>query len=212
MSALTLNLSKPGDVAQKLQLNLKKSEAFKVKLAWEGNTDLDLHALFCINDGSGGKISQLEDILSTYNVKRRLGGQEAGTLTKNPDGTFAIHGGALIHSADVDNGDSSEDEDEWIRVDPSKMTIPPGSAIEIPIIAMIHPQSSGRNFSGVQNAKVSVEDANGTVLMSANLSAQFGQFVGVQMGSIMIEDTGTSFAQVGVGFNEDFNGVLGHFS
>lgn len=212
MSAITLNLTKAGDAAPKLKLNLKKSEVFTVKLAWEGNTDLDLHALHCINDGNGGKISALEDILSTYNVQRKIGGNIEGTLPKNSDGTFSIYGGALVHSADALDGNSSNDEDEWIRIDPSKLNIPAGAAIEIPLIAMIHPQSSGKLFKNVQNANVTVLDANGVVQMTANLSAQFGDFVGVQMGSIMIEASGTSFAQIGVGFNEDFNGVLGHFS
>jgi tellurium resistance protein TerD len=45
-----------------------------------------------------------------------------------------------------------------------------------------------------------------------SLSDQFGEFVGVQMGSIMVEASGSSFAAIGAGFNEDFNQVLGHFS
>lgn len=213
MSNLVLNLTKPGEEAPKLQLNLKKAESFTIKLAWAGDSDLDLHALYCIHDGNRGTISALDDILSTYNVQRKIGGQTVGTLAKQSDGTFSIHAGALVHSADALDGDASDDADEWIRVDPSKITLPAGAvAIEIPIIAMIHPQSSGKTFSTVQDASVTILDSDGNVQMTANLSTQFGEFVGVQMGSIMIEPSGTSFAQVGVGFNEDFNGVLGYFS
>jgi tellurium resistance protein TerD len=32
------------------------------------------------------------------------------------------------------------------------------------------------------------------------------------MGSIMVEASGSSFAAVGVGFNNDFNQVLSHFA
>ncbi|MES2943529.1 MAG: hypothetical protein V4772_11735 [Pseudomonadota bacterium] len=48
--------------------------------------------------------------------------------------------------------------------------------------------------------------------MRVQLSSQFGEFVGVQMGSLMMDSTGTHFAAVGVGFNGDFNSVLEHFS
>ncbi|MDR3381253.1 hypothetical protein [Cupriavidus basilensis] len=44
------------------------------------------------------------------------------------------------------------------------------------------------------------------------LSSQFGAFVGVQMGSIVVDGNCASFIGVGVGFNTEFNGVLGHFS
>lgn len=211
MSTLTLNLTKPGDTAKKLSLNLTKDEKFVVKLAWEGDADLDLHALLCINDGQTSQVSSFDDILSPYNIKRKIGGQIVGTLEKAPDGSFQIYGGALVHSPDATTGDDA-DVDEFIEFNPSKLTLPAGAAYEVPLVAMIHPQSSGKTFKDIKNAKVTVEDANGTVLMSANLSNQFGEFVGVQMGSIMMESSGTSFAQVGVGFNEDFNGVLGHFS
>jgi tellurium resistance protein TerD len=211
MANLTLNLSKPGDRPQKLALNLTKAERFKVRLAWEGQTDLDLHAIVCANHGDGAKASSLEDILSTYNVRRRVGGGEVGVLEKRADGTFAVHGGALVHSADATDGDQLE-IDEWIDVDPVRLAPPPGAVIEIPLIAMIHQKTVARRFRDVGNAWVSIQNAAGKELMNVRLSAQFGEFVGVQMGSVMIDEQGTHFAPVGVGFNGDFNTVLEHFS
>lgn len=211
MTSLVLNLTKPGDTAPKLSLNLNKGERFKVRLSWEGKTDIDLHALVCINAGSGAKARSFDDILSPYNVRRRIGGQEVGTLDKKPDGTFQIHAGALVHSPDATDGDQA-DVDEWINIDPSKLAPVSGAVIEIPLVTMIHPQSGGRTFRDVQNAVVVIENAGGSEVMRASLSAQFGEFIGVQMGSIMIDSNGTNFIAVGVGFNGDFNGVLGHFS
>ncbi|HET8687933.1 MAG TPA: TerD family protein [Methanosarcina sp.] len=213
MTNLVLNLTKAGEVAPKLQLNLKKNESFTIKLGWAGKTDLDLHAFVCENTGSGAKVSALEDILSTYNVIRKISGQEVGTLPKNSDGTFQIRNGALKHSPDATDGDVIADDDEWIIVDPSKLNPPANGAIEIPIVAMIHPQSAGLKFRDVQNATVTILNSDNQVLMSATLSSQFGEFVGVQMGSIIIEPNGVStFAQVGVGFNCDFNSVIGNFA
>lgn len=211
MTALQLNLSKPGDVAQKLALSLDKGERFKVRLSWDGDTDLDLHALVAVNYGDGAKVSSMDDILSTYNVQRTIRGQTVGTLPKATDGTFKVHGGALVHSPDATDG-SADGDDEWVSIQPDRLSPPTNGAIEIPLVAMIHPQNSGRTFRDVKNARVIVENAAGQELLNASLSSQFGEFVGVQMGSIMVDAAGSSFVNVGVGFNSDFNQVLGHFS
>ena len=212
--ALTMNLNKAGDKPAKLSLNLKKTERFKVRLSWGGNTDLDLHAFLCVNDGTSATVSSFDDILSTYNVKRKIKGDVVGTLDKAADGTFQIHNGALIHSADaLEGGEDDGDDDEFVLIDPSKLTPKANSAIEIPLIAMIHPQSGPNKFKHVTNPRVIIEDGDGKSVFDANLSSQFGEFVGVQMGSIIIDPTNTiSFYPMAIGFDQDFNEVLGHFS
>jgi tellurium resistance protein TerD len=212
MSKLVLDLSKPGDQASKLQLNLSKNERFTVQLSWDGSTDLDLHAIVCTNDGAGAQASSLDDVLSTYNVRRRIGGQEVGTLAKRADGCFEVHGGALVHSPDAQDG-QLEGVDEWIDIDPARLPRVATGVIEIPLVSMIHPQTGHKRFKDVAQARVAIINGAGVELMSASLSSQFGEFVGVQMGSIMIDAAGlASFVAVGVGFNGDFNNVLGHFS
>jgi tellurium resistance protein TerD len=211
MTALQLNLTKPGDATLKLSLNLDKGERFKVRLAWDGNTDLDLHALVAVNMGAGAKVSAMEDLLSTYNVQRVIRGQSTGVLPLAPDKTFSVHGGALVHSPDATDGNQDGD-DEWVTIQPDRLTPPVGGALEIPLVAMIHPQNAGCSFRDVKNARVIVENARGVELLNVSLSSQFGEFVGVQMGSIMVEPTGASFAAIGVGFNSNFNEVLAHFS
>jgi len=211
MTALQLNLSKPGDVAQKLALNLNKGERFKARLSWEGDTDIDLHALVAQNTGAGAKVSSLGDILSTYNVQRTIRGESQGSLPLAADKTFSIYNGALVHSPDATDGNQAGD-DEWVSIQPDRLTPPAGGAIEIPLVAMIHPQNAGRTFRNVKNARVIIENGAGQELLNVSLSEQFGEFIGVQMGSIMIDAAGSSYANIGVGFNSDFNEVLGHFS
>lgn len=209
MPPITLPLSKPSDGA-KLKLSLKKSPSYRVRLAWDCNTDLDLHALVATNYGQGGKISELDDILSTYNVRRIVNGQPEGFIVPNPDKTFSVRNGALTHSPDATDGAVSDGDDEWLRVKPDALTLPAGAAIEIPLIAMIH-KPNGKTFRNVQNARVVVDDAEGEELLVVNLSADFAGNTGVQMGTIIIDANGSSFAPVGVGFTGDFNSVLEHF-
>jgi len=213
MSSLTLNLSKPGEKAAKLSLSLKKDEIFTVKLKWDGKADLDLHALACFGlADEPPKVTALEQILSTYNVKRTIAGSTVGTLTKLPDGSFEILNRALVHSPDAIDG-ALDDIDEWIRVDPAKLPRSFGQVVEIPLVAMIHPQASASTFAQVQNAEVIIVDSNGADLLRANLSSQFASFIGVQMGSIMIDANGKAeFVQTAVGFNGDFNSVIENFS
>lgn len=213
MSKLQVNLSKPGDKAPKLALNLSKGDLFRVRLSWDGEADLDLHALHAVNYGDGGssKVSSMEDILSTYNVQRKVRGGVVGELVKAPDGSFAIYGGAMKHSPDATDGNAHGD-DEWVEINPGRLNPPAGGAIDIPLIAMIHPQGTGRTFKDVVNARVIIEDADGKVLFDVSLSDQFDTFIGVQMGSILVSDEGSHFTPAGTGFNSDFNEVLAHFS
>lgn len=211
MSSLTLNLSKPGDNPAKLALNLQKDEGFRVRLAWEGGNDLDLHALVCTNHGDGARASSLGDVLSSYNICRQIGTQTVGSLTPASDGSFSIHGGALRHSADARSGDQLE-IDEWITVEPARLTLPAIGHLEIPLIAMLHPQGGQHRFRDVRNASVIVETEAGQALLRLALGEDFADFVGVQMGSILVSGQGAEFAAVGVGFSGDFNAVLAHFS
>lgn len=210
MDAIVLNLSKPGEAAPAIQLDLRKHETFAVKLAWSGQADLDLHALVCVNRGNGAKLQQAGDILSTYNVKRSIGGTTVGHIDPNADGSFAIHNGALIHSPDARNGDASA-IDEFVKVDPSKLVLPADGFIEVPLLAMIHPQSQNSTFANVQEAQVTIENSEGKVLMTARLGNDFPAACGVQMGTLMIDSNGAKFAPVGAGFTVDFNGVINAF-
>lgn len=211
---MTLQLStiKSSDAGAKLSLDLRKQEPFTINLSWEGANDLDLHSFFAINDGNGAKVSDFDDILSTYNVKRTIRGQTVGTLVKKSDGSFEIKNGAMVHSKDAEDGDDS-DIDEFVKVYPDRLPKPASGHIEIPLIAMIHPQSGSVKFKDVKNPKIDIFGEDGRQILSANLSSEFGEFIGVQIGAIMISPEGeVQFAQVGVGFAEDFNQVLGYFS
>lgn len=210
--SLQMNLTKAGEVPVKLSLNLKKSESFTVKLGWDGSNDLDIHAFHCVNRGQGAKVSAFEDVLSPYNIARVIKGESVGILPLKADKSFEIYGGALVHSPDATDGTVGE-VDEFVRINPSMIKVPAGTVVEIPLIAMIHPQHGTVKFKDVLNPIITIEDSDGKKVFDASLSSQFGDFVGVQMGSVIVEENGTvSFCPVAVGFNQDFNQVLGHFS
>ena len=78
--ALELKLSKPGDTAPKLSLNLAKPARFTVELYWESAHDLDAHALLATNSGAGAKVTSFDQVLSTYNAKKT---NPQGTLVTN---------------------------------------------------------------------------------------------------------------------------------
>ena len=211
--ALQVNLEK--ESTKKLSLNLTKSLPFKVTLQWSGKEDLDLHALLAINSGNGAKVSSFDDLLSTYNVQRTLAdGQKVGHLPKKADGTFEIYGGAMTHSKDATTGDDSQGDDEFITITVDKLPqVSPGTNIEIPLLAMIHPQSAGKTFRDIQDAKVVVTDTNGNSVLEASLSSEFGQYDIVQMGAVMVDSSRqVVFAPVGAGLTGDFNTVLEYFS
>lgn len=166
-----------------------------------------------LNTGDGAKISDPYDLLSTYNVKHKSRGVEYGVLDLAPDRSFRIRNGAVVHSPDARDG-SADGDDEFIIVRPDLFAPPaPGQQLELPQIAMIHPQLSGITFSSVQNPRVIIEDGDGKPLLDAALSTEFGGFVGVHMGSIIVDSDGvSSFVAMAQGFNVDFNGVLARFS
>ena len=208
---LTVNLAKPSDAPKKLALNLKKNESFLVRLAWDCKSDLDLHALVAVNQGAGAKIAEFDDILSIYNVQRTVRGQAEGFLPLAADKTFSVRGGALVHSPDATDGQLSDDDDEWIRIIPGQLKLPGSGYIEIVLVAMIH-GGNRPQFRNVSNARVIVENEDHEQLLVVNLSEHFGDFTGVQMGSVIIDSNGPAFSPVGVGFVGDFNDVLAQFS
>lgn len=207
MTKLTLNLAKPGDAKPAaLSLNLTKAERFTVKLLWDGDADVDLHALLCLGTAATPpSLTQADQILSCYNLA------PTGALPKMPDGRFALPGGALIHSADARDG-RAEGIDEYIEIDPAKIALGAGQTAEIPLIAMLHPGDGSKRFRQVQNARVEIVNSSGQQLLVADLSAQFANSVGVQMGTIMLQSgMPATFSPVGVGFEQDFNQVLVSF-
>lgn len=207
MTKLTLNLAKPGDAKPAaLSLNLTKAERFTVKLLWDGDADVDLHALLCLGTASTQPaLTQSDQILSCYNLAPN------GVLPKLPDGRFALPGGGLVHSADARDG-RADGVDEFIEIDPAKIPLAPGQAAEIPLIAMLHPGDGSKRFRQVQNARVEIVNSSGQQLLVADLSSQFANAVGVQMGTIMLAaGQAATFSPVGVGFEQDFNQVLGSF-
>ena len=217
---LALNLQKP-DAApvRRLQLSLSKGARFSVEVAWDCKADhqddVDVHALEAVNDGRGAKVAALENILSTYNTTRM---SRTGALRNNPDGSFATPSGGLSHSGDIRVQGSTA---EVLTVDGSKVA--PG-VNEIPIFATVHKADHGEEhgkahddddeaaFADIDRCTVTITDDAGKVLGQYLLSDEFGEFNVVQLGSVMLAaNGGWEYVPVGVGFQGDFNDVLGTF-
>lgn len=206
--ALKLELAKDGQQpkSSKLTLGLKKGDRFTVELFWDSPHDLDGHALLATNNGSGAKVDDLAQVLSTYNLKKN--DPTNGVLNHGADGmTFSLPGGELSHSGDARTG-VNVDIDEIITIDGGKIT---GSANEIPIVVTIH-GGAGITFGQVNKAGIRLKDSSGKTLGEYELTTEFAGFNAVQMGSLILGPNGWEFAPVGAGFNGDFGTVLNHFS
>lgn len=218
---LTLSLEKPGSKpAPKLQLSLNKGATFNVQIAWncaaDHQDDLDIHALEAANDGSGAKVTSLEQVLSTYNTRKMS--PKAGVLPTNPDGSFSTPSGGLRHSGDVR---IQGKESETLTIDGSKL---PEGINEIPLFATVHKADHGDGhedgdeeeeeaaFADIESCTVTITDEGGKELGSYQLSQEFGEFNVVQLGSIMLDRSGWQYAPVGRGFTGTINDILGHFS
>ncbi|NTW13610.1 MAG: TerD family protein [Candidatus Moranbacteria bacterium] len=204
--ALTLPLKKEGDVAPKLSLNLDKGAKFSVELFWESEHDLDGHALLATNNGFGAKITDMAQVLSTYNPGLPLADGSASSRKSGDKRPFMTPCGSLRHSGDARTGIGAT-VDEIITIDGS--LIPPG-VNEIPIFVTIHPTHTAK-FSQVTDAGIRIKDESGKILGEYILSNQFGEFDAVQMGSLILGANGWSYEAAGSGFNGDFNAILGYF-
>ena len=219
-NVLTLSLEKPGAApAKKLQLSLNKGSRFTIKVAWQCDAahqdDVDIHALEARNDGNGAKVAALEQILSTYNTRKMA--PSTGVLPTNADGSFATTSGGLTHSGDI----RVQGNVESIVIDGSKI---PSGVNEIPLFATVHKAEHGSEheggdaseeeaaFADIEVCTVTIAGENGRELGSYQLSKEFGDFNVVQLGSVMLDDSGWQYAPVGRGFTGTMNDVLAHFS
>lgn len=217
---LTLSLDKPGaKPAPKLQLSLNKGSTFRVTVAWKCDAshedDVDIHALEARNDGGGAKVTELAQILSTYNTKKMS--PRTGVLPTATDGSFETPSGGLRHSGDI----RVQGNTETIVIDGSRL---PGGINEIPLFATVHKAGHGQEheggaeseeeaaFADIEVCTVTIADERGRELGAYQLSKEFGDFNVVQLGSIMYGDNGWEYAPVGRGFSGTINDVLAHFT
>lgn len=205
---LTLTLTKAGDAPKPhLVLNISKPSKFTVELSWDSTEDLDAHALLAKNSGSGAKITDMSQVLSTFNTGIPLTDGTSKTRVAGDKRPFQTPEGALQHSGDARSGVGA-DVDEIITVNGSLI---PDGVNEIPIFVTIYPGGSS-TFAHVKEASIRIKNDQGTVLAEYKLSDEFGAFDAVQMGSLILGDNGWSYAPVGSGFNGDLNTILASFS
>lgn len=216
---LTLSLAKPGETSTKLKLSLNKGARFTAKVEWQCDADhrddVDVHALEARNDGGGAKVTDLANVLSTYNTRRM--NPSGGALPTAADGSFQTPSGGLAHSGDK----RVQKNTESIVIDGSKL---PAGVNEIPIFVTVHEAEHGGGhetdhdaaeeaaFGDIDVCTITLSDDSGKELGAYKLSDEFKEFNVVQLGSVLLGDKGWEYAAVGRGFNGNFNDVLGHFS
>jgi tellurium resistance protein TerD len=146
-------------------------------------------------------------------VLRTIRGQTEGTIKPNADGTYEVHGGALVHSKDAVNG-LADGVDEWLRVRPSRFARPASGTIEVPIVVMTHHDDPSKRptFRQAQNLRLEIVDAHGALVEQVNVSQAFGEFNSLHGGSLVIDDGGCHYVSQGSGFQGDINTVLSYFS
>jgi tellurium resistance protein TerD len=194
MTKLKLELTKEGQEAPKLKLNLSKGSRFFVELYWDTENDLDVFAFLCNNDGSGPKYDGSDKVLGWWD-KNNIG-----------NGKFATPCGSLIHSGDCTDG-SAEDIDECITIDGSKV---PAGINEIPIC--VNSYDGDRTFRNVKDAGVRIKDESGKVHGEYELTNAFADFQSIQMGSLVLDGDGWSFKAEGRGFkNTDHKAMAKKF-
>jgi len=203
--SLRIELSK----GSKFKLPLQKGEKFTLEGFWESSHDLDLHLLLCVNDGSGPKISSLDQVLSTFNTAIPLADDSSKTRRSGDKRPFKTPEGSLIHSGDARTGIGNT-VDETVSIDGSLIPI---GVNEIPVFIIIwDEEGKGYRFSGVNQAGIRIKNSLGKVIASYELSDQFGRFNGVQLGSLILSSSGWEYYSAGFGFVGDFNTVLSNFS
>lgn len=204
---MKLNMVKEGESGPKLKLNLKKPKKFTLELYWDDGSDLDAHVLLATNSGNGAKVSDLGQVLSTFNESLPLADGSAGSRRSGDKRPFMTPCGSLCHSGDARSG-VGVNIDEIVTVDGARL---PAGVNELPIFVTLYP-AAGKSFGEVAKAGIRIKDEGGNVLGEYELSTQFASFNAVQMGSLMLESGEWVYHAAGSGFNGDFEAVLTYFS
>ena len=204
---LTLKLQKDGEEAPKLHLSLSKGARFTIELYWDSEQDLDGHVLLATNGGNGAKVDSLSKVLSTYNTELPLTDGSSMTRKSGDKRPFMTPCKSLQHSGDARTGIGAA-VDEIITIDGSAI---PQGVNELPIFVTIHPSKSAK-FSEVKDAGIRIKNDQGVILGEYRLSEEFKEFDAIQMGSLLLGTNGWEYSAAGVGFNGDFDYILGQFS
>ena len=205
--SLQFNLDKNTNVAP-IQFNLNKRSKFIVKLFWDTAHDLDIHLFLLTN----GKIAGQQDFIS-YANEALVRVEDPSILHKASDKNipFMNISGSVKHMGDARTGINldARKPDETAEIDTSLVE---AGHTEIPVFISGYPENSVL-FRDVKDCYMIVEDDTGAELFKANLTSEFDQFTGVQMGSFVKEPTnGWMFKPVAVGFNNGLGDIIGAFT
>lgn len=203
--SLQFNLEKTD--AAPIQFNLNKRSKFIVEVYWDTPHDLDIHMFILTN----GKIAGQQDFISYCN-ESLVHVDNPSVLHKASDKNIPFMNitGSVKHMGDARTGINldARKPDEICELDVSLLS---PSQNEIALFIAGYPQNSVY-FRDVKDCKVVVKDDTGAELFTANLTSEFDQFTGVQMGSFIIGQSGWEFKPVAIGFNNGLGDIIGAYS
>lgn len=202
--SLVFNLQK--EDAQPIKFNINKRQKFIVELYWETSHDLDVH-MFLLQQG---KMQEQQDLISYCNEALVLVEDNSKLHTAGCKKPFQNISGSVKHLGDARTGISLDlrQPDEVVEINIATL---PTTRDELPIFVCGYPQNAVK-FKEVNNCFLKVKDDTGVELFQANLTSDFDQFTGVQMGSFVKGSSGWEFKPVAVGFTNGLEQIIGAYS
>lgn len=202
--SLVFNLNKAD--AQPIKFNINKRQKFIVELYWETKHDLDVHAFLLTQ----GKMQEQDDLISYCNESLVLVDEPSKNHSSGCKKPFMNTYGGVKHLGDARSGLNLDSRlpDEVLEIN---INLLPTTKNELPIFVCGYPQNSV-TFKEVNNCYLKVKDDTGVELFQANLTSEFDQFTGVQMGSFIKTDSGWEFKPVAVGFSNGLEQIISAYS
>lgn len=202
--SLVFNLQK--NDASPIKFNVNKRQKFIVELYWETSHDLDVH-MFLLQQG---KMTEQQDLISYCNEALVLVEDPTKLHTAGCKKAFMNTSQSVKHMGDARTGISLDlhQPDEVVEINLATL---PVLKDELPVFVCGYPQNSVK-FSEVNNCHLKVKDDTGAELFQANLTSDFDQFTGVQMGSFVKAPNGWEFKPVAVGFTNGLEQIIGAYS
>ncbi|MGD9970243.1 MAG: TerD family protein [Sulfuricurvum sp.] len=170
---------------------IKGVSSFRMKLNWEGKSDVDLSVFGLKSDGKIDE-NHFGYVLFYFWLEQQKAGVDVSSMIKiNDDKSYETLDGALIHSSDIKNG-SIQQDDEWVVFTPAKIA----SSIEkLAIVASIH---NNATFGNVENTIFSIEDADSNIVIQEyNLTKDFSTSKIILLGELIIKSGLWEFQPIG---------------
>lgn len=190
--------------ATPIAFNLNKVHKFLVKLYWESQHDVDVHAILMKNLSHENDYQRM---LTTYNPQLVLVDNPSVNHTPGGKKPFRNLSGSLTHMGDARTGIqvTETNPDEILMFDTSAVRDGENS---VAFFVGIHPPSHHK-FKEIKNLRIVVCEENGKELLQANVGSDFNNYDMAQVGGFVKNTAGEwLFDPSSMGLDGDFNAVV----